>query len=876
VSNPRARLISPNNVLIAIGLGTAIALIAAALNRPVAAPAWPAKVAGFAFSPIRGGADPSRSGYPSIADIDADLKLIAAHGRSVRTYAVDGTLGAIPRLAARYGLTVTPGVWLDKNARTNAAQIRKLRRIVAQQRNVRRVVVGNETILRGDMSVQRLGALLDRLRAELDVPVGTAEPWHVWLAHPELARHVDFLAVHLLPYWEGIDVDHAVDFIDARMRDLAKAFPNKPIVIGEVGWPSWGRARGAAVPSRANAAIFLRRFLRRAARKHYDYFVMEAFDQPWKGSEEGRVGAYWGVFNAARRAKYQFAGPLVRVPEWSVLAALAALAGAAAYLLLVTDGARLRLPGRLLLAGTAGALGSAFVFGLHGYLAQYWTLESIIATAVSLTGLAGIVALMLVEAHEWAEARWSAAAPDPPPPPMDADAAPKVSIHVPAYEEPPKMLLQTLHSLAALDYPRYEVLVVDNNTRDESLWRPIEAFCAAHAERFRFYHVAPLAGHKAGALNFALGRTAADAAIVAVVDSDYSVQENWLRDLVPAFADPAVAIVQAPQAYRDAAANAFKTMCEAEYRGFFAIGMVTRDAHNAIIQHGTMTMVRKDVLAEVGGWGEWTVTEDAELGLRILAHGHRAFYTPRVYGRGLTPDNFQDYKTQRFRWALGAVQVLKRHGRCLLGARASALSLRQRFHYLTGWLGWLADGCNLIFNLVAVGWSLLVIAAPLRFEPPLATFSAFVVALFAFKLIKMAALYRARVGAGAIETAGAALAGLALVFTVGRAVLAGFLCRRARFCRTPKLARRHSLTGALAAARWESLLAAALLACAGGVLWTAPYRSVDGEMWAVLLVVLAVPHLAALAVSFASALPARRRAGRKARIGEPVEEGRRS
>lgn len=869
---------SKSNVLIVIGLLAAVLLIAAAMNRPAQEPSWPAKVAGFAFSPIRGGADPSRSEYPSIAQIKADLGLIAEHGRSVRTYALDGTLGAIPRIAARYGLDVTPGVWLDTDARSNAAQIAKLREIVAQQHNIPRVIVGNETILRGDMSVGRLGALLDRLRAELDVPVGTAEPWHTWLAHPELARHVDFIAVHLLPYWEGIGVDHAVDFIDARMRDLHKAFPDKPIVIGEVGWPSWGRARGAAVPSKANAATFLRRFLRHAARKHYSYFVMEAFDQPWKRSEEGQVGAYWGVFDAARQPKYAFAGPLIRVRDWPALALLAGLISAAAYCLLVTDGKRLRLPGRVLLAGTAGALGSASVFGLHGYLEQYWTLESAVATAVSLAGLAGVVALVFVEAQEWAEARWSTTRPAGlPPSRLDPDAAPKVSIHVPAYQEPPEMLLQTLRSLAALDYPRYEVVVIDNNTCEESLWRPVEAFCAAHRDLFRFYHVAPLAGHKAGALNYALERTAPDAAIVAVVDSDYTVQEQWLRDLVPAFADPEVAIVQAPQAYRDAAGSAFKTLCESEYRGFFAIGMMTRDTHNAIIQHGTMTMVRKRVLAEVGGWGEWTVTEDAELGLRILEHGYRAVYTPRVYGRGLTPDNFQDYKTQRFRWALGAVQVLKRHGRYLLGTRPSALSLRQRFHFLAGWLGWLADGCNLVFNVIAVAWSLLVIAAPLRFEPPLAIFSGFVVALFCFKLIKMAALYRTRVGAGAVETAAAALAGLALVLTVGRAVLAGAVCRRARFCRTPKLARRHSLTGALAAARWESVLAAALLACAGGVLWSAPYRNLDSELWAIVLAVLAIPHLAALGVSFASALPARRREGRgETRIGAPVREGRRS
>src|SRR6185437_586440 len=155
-------------------------------------------------------------------------------------------------------------------------------------------------------------------------------------------------------------------------------------------------------------------------------------------------------------------------------------------------------------------------------------------------------------------------------------------------------------------------------------WRPVEAHCARLSERggpmgqrFRFFHVAPLQGFKAGALNFALRQTAPDAQIVAVIDSDYVVDPNWLRDLVPGFQDPRVAVVQAPQDYRDAGVSAFKAMCYAEFRGFFHIGMITRNERNAIIQHGTMTLVRREQI-ESGGWAQWCITEDAELGLRIF------------------------------------------------------------------------------------------------------------------------------------------------------------------------------------------------------------------------------------------------------------------
>ena len=158
------------------------------------------------------------------------------------------------------------------------------------------------------------------------------------------------------------------------------------------------------------------------------------------------------------------------------------------------------------------------------------------------------------------------------------------------------MVIETLDALAQLDYPDYEVLVIDNNTGDEKVWRPVETCCRALGERFRFFHVNPLAGFKAGALNFALGQTDPHAAIVAVIDSDYKVDPHWLKDLVPAFGSESVVIVQAPQDYRDHDRNAFKAMCYAEYRGFFQIGMITRNERNAIIQHGTMTLVQRAAL----------------------------------------------------------------------------------------------------------------------------------------------------------------------------------------------------------------------------------------------------------------------------------------
>jgi cellulose synthase/poly-beta-1,6-N-acetylglucosamine synthase-like glycosyltransferase len=304
--------------------------------------------------------------------------------------------------------------------------------------------------------------------------------------------------------------------------------------------------------------------------------------------------------------------------------------------------------------------------------------------------------------------------------------------------------------------------------------------------------------------------------------------------------------------------------------------MVTRNERNSIIQHGTMTMIRASVLREVGRWADWTVTEDAELGLRILEHGYNSIYTTESFGRGLTPDRFRDYRSQRYRWAKGATQILKTHSRMLFGLAPSRLTPGQRFHFLAGWAAWLGDGLNLVFNLIAIGWSSLMVLAPLAFLAPVAKLSGFVLAFFAFKLIKMAWLYKTRVRASTRETLAAIIAGLSLVFITGRAVIAGFFGSNARFVRTPKLAREDSATGAIASVACELLLAGALVGLAAGVAVTAPFETIDRQLWSVLLLVFAIPHFAAVALALLGAEPMSRRRRIRAQIHKTATEAPRS
>jgi cellulose synthase/poly-beta-1,6-N-acetylglucosamine synthase-like glycosyltransferase len=248
---------------------------------------------------------------------------------------------------------------------------------------------------------------------------------------------------------------------------------------------------------------------------------------------------------------------------------------------------------------------------------------------------------------------------------------PKVSLHVPCYSEPPELVKATLDRIAKLDYPEYEVIVCDNNTEDPALWRPIAAHCARlnrslGCDRFRFFHVSPLDGAKAGALNFCLKHTAADAELVAVLDADYVSRRHFLSRLVGFFDDPAIGYVQTSHDYRDYGTSRYLRMCYWEYLPYYKVDMASIQEYNAPFTIGTMCLFRKDVLEKAGGWAEWCLTEDSEVSIRLRACGYQGVYLRSTFGRGLIPEVFEDYKMQRFRWTAGPVQQLRRYWRLFL------------------------------------------------------------------------------------------------------------------------------------------------------------------------------------------------------------------
>lgn len=859
-------VMSRRKAIVNLAVVVSIAAICAAgwayFNRPMKAPDWPDVVSGYSFSPFRYGQDPTKNIYPSEQEIRADIELLSKQTDRLRTYAVRGTLGDIPHIANEFGMSVTLGIWISNIKEDNEKEIARAIEIINRERNIALVVVGNESLYRREAKVDELVAYIERVKAAVKVPVTTAEPWHVWVKYPDLANYVDVIAAHVLPYWEKVPAGPSVQFVLERAKELKKAFPKKPLLLAEVGWPSHGRDRGTAEADVSDQAIYLRTLLNKLNQAGYQYFVVEAFDQPWKVGDEGDVGAYWGVYNADRQQKFPFEGPVVKIQQWRLLAVISIIMAVLALALLLIDSSGLKQRGRTFFALIAFVFASFLVFVAYDYSQQYMSWLEYLLGIFLVTAAVGVFMVMFVEAHELAETLWMsrrrpfAAVVD------ETGYRPKVSVHVPCYNEPPEMVKLTLDALAALDYPDFEVLVIDNNTKDEAVWKPLEEYCAQLGPRFRFFHVAPLKGFKAGALNYGLDRTAPDAEIVAVIDSDYCVDRNWLKYLVPHFADRKIAIVQAPQDYRDAGESLFKKLCYAEYKGFFHIGMVTRNDRDAIIQHGTMTMIRRNVMEELR-WAEWTITEDAELGLRAFSRGYSAAYIKDSYGQGVMPDRFIDYKKQRFRWAYGAMQIMKAHARSLFLGKDTHLSRGQRYHFIAGWMPWVADGMNLFFTSGALLWTSAMLLAPTHVLPPAMIFAFPPLFLFFFKVGKILYVYRRHMHLSLGQSFGAAVAGLALSHTIAKSVVYGMFTRSIPFFRTPKMQNSGGFMLAIAEAREELFILLLLWGAAAALFLLHEMETTDAYAWFYMLLVQSLAYLAAVVMSFLSVAPSP--------VAEPVE-----
>ena len=312
--------------LLLISLGT-IAAVWWWLATPITLPRAPidpnAKLLCVSYAPFRGEQTPLvQTTHISAEQIAEDMAQLAKVSDCVRTYSIENGLDQVPALAAKVGLKVIQGVWLGSNRLKNLAQISTAVRLAKDYPGViTSLVVGNEVLLRGEMTSADLAANIRLVKAQVTVPVTYADVWEYWLRNREIYDAVDFVTIHILPYWEDLPVraKFAAIHVDSIRKRMAVAFPGKEILIGETGWPSQGRMREGALPSRTNQARIVSEILDLAKKEGFRVNLIEAYDQPWKRQLEGTVGGYWGLFDATQRAvKYPPGIAISNFPSWKL------------------------------------------------------------------------------------------------------------------------------------------------------------------------------------------------------------------------------------------------------------------------------------------------------------------------------------------------------------------------------------------------------------------------------------------------------------------------------------------------------------------------------------------------------------------------------
>lgn len=332
--------------------------------------------------------------------MDVDMALLSKYFSCVRTYSMTG-LEDLPLYARKHGMKVLLGAWVSPNPKNTRLEIEQL--IATANRYpdvVDAVIVGNEALLRKDVSGPRLAELITEVKSRVKQPVTYADVWEFWLKYPQVAPVVDFITIHLLPYWEdqptGIDNDAALNHVAAVREEYARRFAPKDILIGETGWPSHGRQRETAIPSLVNEAKFMRGFVEMAERNGWRYNLIEAFDQPWKRNNEGAVGGYWGLFDADRNDKGVLAGAVSNLPDWPRWMALSAAVAIGVLLILgwPRDAqAALLMPLLAALAGTCAALWLCLgKFDNRDYWEWAWTCALLAVNALAVLHAAAVMA----------------------------------------------------------------------------------------------------------------------------------------------------------------------------------------------------------------------------------------------------------------------------------------------------------------------------------------------------------------------------------------------------------------------------------------------------------------------------------------------------
>ncbi len=292
-----------------VGAGIAASPVPAALSPEAQAEltaeyraVWQAGVHGLCFSPYVGDQAPgSQIGAPQIRE---RLATIAPHTRWVRSFSCTDGHEQTPRIAHELGMKTLVGAWLGTDAAINEREIEGVI-AVARAGHADIVAVGNEVLLREDLSEDELVAFIARVKEALPgVPVGYVDAYYLFEKHPRVTAACDVILTNCYPFWEGCPREQAVAYMDSMLKRVRAVAGGKRVVVSETGWPDQGTAFHGAVPSVAGAMRYFIDTQHWAQSADVEVFYFAAFDEAWKVGTEGDVGAYWGLWDSQGKPKF--------------------------------------------------------------------------------------------------------------------------------------------------------------------------------------------------------------------------------------------------------------------------------------------------------------------------------------------------------------------------------------------------------------------------------------------------------------------------------------------------------------------------------------------------------------------------------------------
>jgi exo-beta-1,3-glucanase (GH17 family) len=248
--------------------------------------------------------DQSPGSQVSEEQIEARMKIIQPYVKWVRSFScIDGN-ELIPEIAHKYGLKTMVGAWLGSDKEKNELEIANAIK-VAKEGNADILAVGNEVLLRGDLTEDEIIKYMQRVKDEVhNVPVGYVDAYFEFVNHPRICRLCDVILANCYPFWEGYPIEHSAAYLKNMYYQAVNAAKGKKVIISETGWPNLGSPDREAVPSYENALRYFIDAYTWAENDKVDIIYFASFDEIWKINSEGDVGAYWGLWDKDGKLKY--------------------------------------------------------------------------------------------------------------------------------------------------------------------------------------------------------------------------------------------------------------------------------------------------------------------------------------------------------------------------------------------------------------------------------------------------------------------------------------------------------------------------------------------------------------------------------------------